>query len=114
MVHPRAVLLLHIATGQAAFAILHAVAVVPVPPLIPLHPQVEFCPQLLATLDTEVPAEQAYCTLLLQIPSTLLFALHALAAVLVPQFGLLHPQVHGPLPLTAVAFPVAHVAVGSV
>ena len=47
-----------------------------------------------------------------QEPSTLLLAVQAAAAVLVHQFGLLHPHVHGPVPLIAVGLPVAQVAVG--
>ena len=46
--------------------------------------------------------------------STRLFAEHALAAVLVPPFGLVHPHVHGHVPLMAVGFPEAQVGVGVV
>ncbi len=102
-------------TGHATLALLHAFAAVLVPPLIPLHHQVEDPPHDPATLDTEVvPFAQAYWVALLHHPSTLLFALQAFAAVLVPPFGLLHPHVHGQLPMTLVGVPVAQVAVGRV
>ena len=41
-----------------------------------------------------------------------MLAEQALPAVLVQPFGLLHPHVHGPVPLIAVGFPVAQIAVG--
>ena len=47
---------------------------------------------------------------MLHTPFTLLFAVQAFAAVLVPPFGLLHHHVHGHVPLMAVGFPRAQVA----
>ena len=60
VVHHHCIVLLHVAAGQAALALLQAVAVVLVPPLTPLHHHVEFPPQDPATLDAVVPPEQAY------------------------------------------------------
>ena len=39
-------------------------------------------------------------------------AVHEFGAVFVQPFGLLHPHVHGHVPLTTVGLPVAQVAVG--
>ena len=44
----------------------------------------------------------------------LLLAVQAAAVVLVPPFGLLHPHVHGPVPLTTVPVPDAQVGDGVV
>jgi hypothetical protein len=55
-------------TEQAAFAFEQLKVLVP-PPL-PRHAQVEFHPQEPATLEDEVPAEQAYWVALLQAPLT--------------------------------------------
>ena len=53
-------------TEHAALAFVQAVAVVLAPPSVLLHHQVALWPQLLATLDTDVPGVQPNRTLLLQ------------------------------------------------
>jgi TctA family transporter len=96
------------------FAI-HALAAVLVPPLVPVHHHVH---GQLPDIAVGVPDAQVAVGVVrelkvaLQAPFTILFALHALAAVLVPPFGLLHHHVHGHIPDTAVGVPDAQVAVG--
>ena len=50
---------LHVPLIHAALAMLHSIGDVLVHPSVLLHHQVEFCPQLLATLVTDAPTEQA-------------------------------------------------------
>ena len=83
---------------HAALAFVQAVAVVLAPPSVLLHHQVALWPQLLATLDTDVPGVQPNRTLLLQVAA-------------VPQDWLLTPGVAPRLAQVVESHPVCSVQV---